>query len=97
MRISDKKKNIKKVNILAESLYRQRNNTPSEEQGKMYDFIGRYVKDPDDIEFELRNYQANGFQGLSDYVQANLDRDMDFITYTQMTHDEDTFRRESGL
>jgi hypothetical protein len=38
-----------------------------------------------------------GYQGLSDYVQANLGRDMDFISYTQMGNDEETLRRERGF
>jgi hypothetical protein len=120
MRASDKKNNMKKANILAESLYRQRNNEDfdyaaaerefhdrqdyedslgQQQMGgddKMYDFISKYVKDPDDIEMELNNFHSMGYQGLSDYVKANLDRDMDFISYVQMTHDDDTFRRETN-
>jgi hypothetical protein len=119
MRTSDRKNNMKKANILAESLYRERQNDYYDYAGeerayhdkeeyqnylkqlggddKMYDFISRYVKDPNDIEFEYRNYQTSGFQGLSDYVKAGLNNDMDFISYTQMTHDDDMLRRERGL
>jgi hypothetical protein len=121
MRASDRKNNMKKANLLAESLYRLRNNEDydyaaaereyhdrqdyedalgqSQMGGddKMYDFIAKYVKDPDDIEMEMNNYRSMGYQGLSDYVQANLGRDMDFISYTQMGNDEETLRRERGL
>lgn len=120
MRASDRKKNMKKANILAESLYRERKSDfydyAGEERAyhdkqdyedslrqsqmggedKMYSFISKYVKDPNDIEMELRNYQTKGFQGLSDYVKDNLNRDMDFISYVQMTSDEDEFRRETN-
>ncbi len=119
MRTSDKKKNMQKANLLAESLYRQRNNENfdyageerayhdkmnynSQEQPKMdddeqmYYYISKYVKDPDDIEMELSNYRSMGYQGLSDYVEANLSRDIDFMTYVQMRHDEETFRRETN-
>jgi hypothetical protein len=119
MRTSDKKKNMQKANLLAESLYRQRNNEnfdyageerayhdkmnyDSQEQPKMdddeqmYYYISKYVKDPDDIEMELSNYRSMGYQGLSDYVKANLSRDIDFMTYVQMGHDEETFRRETN-
>ena len=120
MRTSDKKKNMQKVNILAESLYKQRTNedydyaaverdyydkeyhTNSQEQPKMdddeqmYYYISKYVKDPDNIDREMANYHSMGYQGLSDDVKANLSRDIDFMTYVQMGHDEETFRKETN-
>jgi hypothetical protein len=63
---------------------------------QMYYYISKYVKDPDDIKMELSNYRSMGYQGLSDYVKANLSRDIDFMTYVQMGHDEETFRKETN-
>lgn len=61
---------------------------------KLYDLVSRYTKDPDS---EMRRYMSAGFQGFSDSVSANLNRDMDFITLVQIMHDQDTFRKERGL
>ena len=64
---------------------------------KLFDIILKYTKDPDDAEVELDNYVSQGYDGFSDALQANLSRDMEFISLTQQGHDEETLRRERGL
>ena len=48
---------------------------------ELFDLIARYVEDPDDVEKELDRYDAAGFDGMSNLVTANLDRDKDYITW----------------
>ena len=45
----------------------------------------------------MDNYRNLGYQGLSDNVKNALRNDMDYQTWVQMSHDEDTFRRERGF
>ena len=63
----------------------------------MYKYISKYVKDPDDVDIEMENYKTSGYQALSEPVKAGLRKDIDFMTYVQMQHDEDQFNRERGL
>ena len=67
------------------------------DEAMMYKYISKYVKDSDDIDTEMENYKTSGFQALSDMVKAGLRKDIDFMTYVQMQHDEDQFNRERGL
>lgn len=67
------------------------------DEAMMYKYISKYVKNPDDIDTEMENYKTSGFQALSDMVKAGLRKDIDFMTYVQMQHDEDQFNRERGL
>ena len=64
---------------------------------KLFDIILKYTKDPDDAEVELDNYVSQGYDGFSDALQANLSRDMEFISLTQQGHDKETLRKERGL
>jgi len=63
----------------------------------MYNYISKYVKNPDDIDIEIENYRTSGYQALSEPVKAGLRKDIDFMTYVQMQHDEDQFKKERGL
>ena len=45
---------------------------------ELYNLIGRYVEDPDDVEKELDRYDDGGFDSMSNMVIANLDRDKDY-------------------
>jgi hypothetical protein len=45
---------------------------------ELFDLIGRYVEDPDDVEKELDRYDDGGFDSMSNMVTANLDRDKDY-------------------
>lgn len=67
------------------------------DEAMMYKYISKYVKNPDDVDTEMENYKTSGFQALSDMVKAGLRKDIDFMTYVQMQHDEDQFNRERGL
>lgn len=67
------------------------------DEDMMYKYISKYVKNSDDIDTEMENYKTSGYQALSEPVKAGLRKDMDFITYVQMKHDEDQFKRERGL
>jgi hypothetical protein len=67
------------------------------DEAMMYKYISKYVKDPDDIDIEMENYKTSGYQALSEPVKAGLRKDIDFMTYVQMQHDEDQFNRERGL
>lgn len=60
----------------------------------LFDIILKYTKDPNDAEAELDNYISQGYDGFSDALQANLSRDMEFISLTQQGHDEETYKRE---
>jgi len=63
----------------------------------MYNYISKYVKNPDDIDTEMENYRTSGYQALSEPVKAGLRKDIDFMTYVQIQHDEDQFKKERGL
>lgn len=67
------------------------------DEDMMYKYVSKYVKDSDDIDTEMENYKTSGYQALSEPVKASLRKDMDFITWVQMQHDEDQFNRERGL
>ena len=60
----------------------------------LFNIILKYTKDPNDAEVELDNYISQGYDGFSDALQANLSRDMEFISLTQQGHDEETYKRE---
>jgi hypothetical protein len=68
--------------------------TPDQEQMKGY--ISNYVNSELELNHEMVNYIENGYQGLSDTVKQGLRNDMDYQSWVQMSHDEDTFRRERG-
>jgi hypothetical protein len=67
------------------------------DEDMMYKYISKYVSDPDDIDNEMENYRTSGYQSLSEPVKAGLRKDIDFMTYVQMQHDEDQFKKERGL
>ena len=67
------------------------------DEDMMYKYISKYVKDSDDIDTEMENYKTSGYQVLSEPVKASLRKDIDFMTYVQMQHDEDQFKKERGL
>ena len=54
---------------------------PDEAYDELFDLIGRYVEDPDDVEKELDMYDNGGFDSMSNMVTANLDRDKDYIAW----------------
>lgn len=68
--------------------------TPKQEQMKEY--ISNYVNSELELNHEMSNYIKLGYQGLSDTVKKGLRNDMDYQTWVQMSHDEETFRRERG-
>ena len=61
---------------------------------KLFNIILKYTEDPDDAEKELDNYVSQGYNGFSTPLQANLSRDMEFISLTQQGHDEETYNKE---
>jgi hypothetical protein len=61
---------------------------------KLFNIILKYTEDPDDAEKELDNYVSQGYSGFSTPLQANLSRDMEFISLTQQGHDEETYNKE---
>jgi len=67
------------------------------DEDMMYKYISKYVSDSDDIDTEMENYRISGFQALSEPVKAGLRKDIDFMTYVQMQHDEYQFKKERGL
>jgi hypothetical protein len=69
--------------------------TPDQEQMKGY--ISNYVNSELELSHEMDNYITLGYQGLSDTVKQGLSNDMDYQSWVQMSHDEDTFRRERGF
>jgi len=62
----------------------------------LLNIILKYVEDPNDAERELDRYTSQGFNGFSDSLKANLQRDMEFQSWVQRTHDEDELDREIG-
>lgn len=77
-----------------EKLKQTENQSNEKYLDKLFNIILKYTKDPNDAEEELDNYISQGYQGFSIPLQANLSRDMEFISLTQQEHDEDTFRKE---
>jgi hypothetical protein len=69
--------------------------TPNQEQMKKY--ISKYVTSKLELEDEMGNYIKKGHQGLSANIKDALRHDEDYQTWVQMSHDEDTFRRERGF
>jgi hypothetical protein len=63
----------------------------------MKGYISKYVNSELELNHEMSNYINLGYQGLSDTVKQGLSNDMDYQTLVQMSHDEDTFRRERGF
>jgi len=61
---------------------------------KLFNIILKYTEDPDDAEKELDNYVSQGYNGFSTPLQANLSRDMEFISLVQQGHDEETYNKE---
>ena len=49
-----------------------------ESMDELLDIILKYVEDPDDAEAELDRFNDGGFDAMSDYVTANLDRDPEY-------------------
>lgn len=68
---------------------------PSEETS-LENIISKYVKDADDVSKEMDAYYEKGFKGFSDVVQANLNRDNEFQSWVQRTHDEEQLGKEIG-
>ena len=69
---------------------------PQKDLDDLLQIILKYTKDPDDAEIELDGYTSQGFDGFSDSLKANLQRDMEFQSWVQRTHDEETLDREIG-
>ena len=63
---------------------------------QMAEYVGKYVDSELELSHEMDNYRNLGYQGLSDAVKLGLRNDMDYQSWVQMSHDEDTFRRERG-
>ncbi len=63
---------------------------------ELEDIVSKYVKDANDIEKEMEAYHSKGYAGFSDMLKANLSRDMDFQSWTQKGHDEETLEKEIG-
>ena len=52
----------------------------------LLDIILKYVKDPDDAEDELNRFDDDGFDAMSDFVRANLDRDPEYKAWYNKVH-----------
>ena len=65
-------------------------NTPTvfddESMDELLDIILKYVEDPDDAEAELDRFNDGGFDAMSDYVTANLDRDPEYKAWYNKLH-----------
>ena len=53
---------------------------------ELLDIILKYVEDPDDAEAELDRFDQGGFDAMSDYVTANLDRDPEYKAWYNKLH-----------
>ena len=86
---------------LAKKIMSKLKPTPIKEEvsdlDKMSEYITKHVNDPNEAEKEISKYKLAGFQALSEPVKAGLRKDIDFITWVQMQHDEIQLRREKGL
>jgi hypothetical protein len=69
--------------------------SPADEMA-LENIVAKYVKDADDIEKEMDAYFEKGYDGFSDMLKANLSRDVDFQTWVQKGHDEETFKSETS-
>ncbi len=93
---------IKKMQYLAGLINESDYNNSLEEalspahEAELEKIISKYVKDADDVEKELEAYHSKGYRGFSDMLKANLDRDMDFQSWVQKGHDEETLEKEIG-
>jgi hypothetical protein len=67
------------------------------DEKKMLSYVSKYVGSELELSDEMDNYRNLGYQGFSDNVKNALRNDMDYQTWVQMSHDEDTFRRERGF
>jgi hypothetical protein len=90
--------NIKKHNTSVPKLPKDVGHVekPIVENSELENIISKYVKNPDDIDTEMSRYYDMGYNGLSIPLRAQLSRDMDFISFTQKGHDDDTMKREIG-
>ena len=65
-------------------------NTPTvfddESMDELLDIILKYVEDPDDAQAELDRFDQGGFDAMSDYVTANLDRDPEYKAWYNKLH-----------
>ena len=66
------------------------------DESDLENIIAKYVKDPNDISKEMDAYYSKGYQGFSDMLQANLNRDNEFRTWVQRTHDAEQFSKETN-
>ncbi len=57
-----------------------------EDLDELLDIILKYVEDPDDAEAELDRFNDGGFDAMSDYVTANLDRDPEYKAWYNKLH-----------
>jgi hypothetical protein len=57
-----------------------------------FQILSRYIKDPDNIEKAMGMLRSGGYQRLPNELKANLNRDMDWITLSQIEHD--TYTRD---
>ena len=57
-----------------------------ESMDELLDIILKYVEDPDDAEAELDRFNDGGFDAMSDYVTANLDRDPEYKAWYNKLH-----------
>ena len=57
-----------------------------ESMDELLDIILKYVEDPDDAEAELDRFDQGGFDAMSDYVTANLDRDPEYKAWYNKLH-----------
>lgn len=69
----------------------------NDDEKQMAKYVSKYVGSELELSHEMDNYRNLGYHGLSDAVKLGLRNDMDFQTWVQMSHDEDTFRRERGF
>jgi hypothetical protein len=69
----------------------------NDDEEQMAEYVSKYVNSELELSHEMDNYRTLGYQGLSDTVKQGLRNDMDYQSWVQMSHDEDTFRRERGF
>jgi hypothetical protein len=85
---------------LAEKIMAKLKPTPIKEEVSDLDTMAKYITkyaNPDEVEKEIGKYKLAGFQALSEPIKSSLRKDMDFITWVQMKHDEVQLNRERGL
>jgi len=57
-----------------------------ESMDALLDIIMKYVKDPDDAQYELDRFDNGGFDAMSDMVTANLLRDPEYKAWYDKLH-----------